>query len=104
MAMFSLAGIPPAAGFMAKFSVFAAALRAGETALAVTGVLTALVAVYFYLRVVVVLYMKPSGPADGPIQPLALSERLALIIPMLVMIALGVYPSALMDLLAQVIP
>jgi NADH-quinone oxidoreductase subunit N len=103
LAMFSLAGIPPAAGFMAKFSVFAAALRAGETALAVTGVLTALVAVYFYLRVVVVLYMKPSGPADGPIQHLALSECLALIIPMLVIIALGVYPAALMDLLAQVI-
>ena len=102
LAMFSLAGIPPAAGFMAKFGVFAAALRSGETVLAVTGVLTALVAVYFYLRVVVVLYMKPSS-ADDPIRPLVFSECLALLVPMLATIALGVYPSALMDLLAQVL-
>jgi NADH-quinone oxidoreductase subunit N len=104
LAMFSLAGIPPAAGFMAKFGVFAAALRAGETALVITGVLTALVAVFFYLRVVVVLYMKASGPSADPIRPLVLSESLALIIPMLVMIALGVYPSPLMDLLAKILP
>jgi NADH-quinone oxidoreductase subunit N len=101
LAMFSLAGIPPAAGFMAKFGVFAAALRAGETVLAVTGVLTALVAVFFYLRVVVVLYMKSSGDTTGTARQLLLPEILALIIPMLAMIALGVYPSPLMNLLAQ---
>ncbi len=100
LAMFSLAGIPPTAGFMAKFGVFRAALAGGETALALAGVLTALVAVFFYLRVVVVLYMKPSeGTSAG--RPLSLAERLALIIPMLAMIGLGVYPSALMRLLEQ---
>ena len=58
LAMFSLAGIPPTAGFMAKFAVFSAALRAGEVSLALAGIASALVAVFFYLRVVVVLYMK----------------------------------------------
>lgn len=103
LAMFSLAGIPPTAGFMAKFGVFTAALRGGETVLALAGVLMALVAVFFYLRVVVVLYMKPSGAKTHVDRPLSPLERLALIIPMLAMIALGVYPSALMELLAQLL-
>lgn len=101
LAMFSLAGIPPTVGFMAKFGVFSAALRGGETFLALTGVLTALVAVFFYLRVVVVLYMKPSVAATATDRPLSLVERLALIIPMLAMLALGFYPSPLMELLAR---
>jgi NADH-quinone oxidoreductase subunit N len=99
LAMFSLAGIPPAAGFMAKFTVFAAALRAGETVLALTGILTALVAVFFYLRVVVVLYMKSPGGAECAVRPLALAECLALVIPMTAIVALGVYPSPLLELL-----
>ncbi|MBK5274650.1 MAG: NADH-quinone oxidoreductase subunit N [Desulfuromonadales bacterium] len=99
LAMFSLAGIPPAAGFMAKFGVFAAALRGGETVLALAGVLMALVAVFFYLRVVVVLYMKPADVLTAAERPLSLPEQLALVIPMLAMLALGVYPSPLLDLL-----
>ncbi len=102
LAMFSLAGIPPAAGFMGKFAVFSAALRGGETALAIIGILTALVAVFFYLRVVVALYMKPPFGQFVPARPLALSEVVALIVPAAVILAFGVYPQPLLDLLAQV--
>jgi NADH-quinone oxidoreductase subunit N len=104
LAMFSLAGIPPTAGFMAKFGVFAAALRGGESVLALAGILTALVGVFFYLRVVVTLYMKPSVTATAAGRHLLLPEQLALLIPMLAMLALGVYPSPLLELLAQVLP
>ena len=103
VALFSLAGIPPAAGFMAKFAVFSAALRAGETTLAVVGVLTALVGVFFYLRVVVALYMRPADGAEAAARRLTVSEATALTIPTLAMVVLGVYPSPLLDLLARIL-
>ncbi len=62
--MFSLAGIPPTAGFIGKFYVFSAAVRAGYVGLAVIGVLMSAVSAYFYLRVLVVMYMKE--PEAGP--------------------------------------
>ena len=56
MLMFSLAGIPPLAGFFAKFYVFLAAIQAGLYALAVIGVLASVVGAYYYLRIVKVMY------------------------------------------------
>jgi len=103
LAMFSLAGIPPTAGFMAKFAVFSAALRAGEVSLALVGIASALVAVFFYLRVVVVLYMKsPQELSD--IRPLNSAEILALAIPGIVIVLLGIYPQPLLDLLKTILP
>jgi NADH-quinone oxidoreductase subunit N len=98
MAMFSLAGIPPTAGFMAKFAVFSAALRAGEISLALVGIAAALVAVFFYLRVVVVLYMKASAE-PSEVRPLNIPEILALVLPSIAIILLGVYPQPLLDLI-----
>jgi NADH-quinone oxidoreductase subunit N len=59
VSMFSLAGIPPTVGFVAKFLVFRAAVNDHMTWLAVVGVLNSLVSVFFYVRVVYFLYMKP---------------------------------------------
>ena len=56
MLLFSLAGIPPLAGFFAKFYVFLAAIQAGLYVLAVIGVLTSVVGAYYYLRIVKVMY------------------------------------------------
>jgi NADH-quinone oxidoreductase subunit N len=103
VALFSLAGIPPAAGFMAKFAVFSTALQAGEFALAMVGVLTALVAVFFYLRVVVALYMRPVDGAEAMARPLSIYEGIALAIPTLATVAMGVYPSPLLDLLTRIL-
>lgn len=63
--MVSLAGIPPTAGFVAKFLVFRAAVAAGEILLVVIGVLTSAVSLYYYLRVVVRMYMDPGEEATG---------------------------------------
>jgi NADH-quinone oxidoreductase subunit N len=102
MAMFSLAGIPPAAGFMGKFGVFAAALRGGETALAVIGMLAALVAVYFYLRVVVMLYMKPVQE-NVHMRSLNFFEIFALAAPTAVTVLLGIHPQPMLDLLTKIL-
>jgi NADH-quinone oxidoreductase subunit N len=65
--LFSLSGIPPLAGFMGKFEIFAAAIAArarvdtsGFLMLAVIGMLTSAVGAYYYLRIVVVMYLRPS--------------------------------------------
>jgi NADH-quinone oxidoreductase subunit N len=62
--MFSLTGIPPFVGFFAKYYVFAAAVGAGMTWLAVVGVLTSLVSAYYYLRLVVVMYFREPGASS----------------------------------------
>jgi NADH-quinone oxidoreductase subunit N len=59
VAMFSLAGIPPTIGFVAKFLVFKAVVAHGLVWLAVIGVLNSFVSVFYYLRVVYMLYMRP---------------------------------------------
>ncbi|WP_366656252.1 NADH-quinone oxidoreductase subunit NuoN [Fodinicurvata sp. EGI_FJ10296] len=66
--MFSMAGIPPLAGFFAKFYVFGAAIEAGLFVLAVIGVLASAVAAYYYLRIVKLMYFDDvSEPFDSPI-------------------------------------
>ncbi|HYC25578.1 MAG TPA: NADH-quinone oxidoreductase subunit NuoN [Roseiarcus sp.] len=61
--MFSLAGIPPLAGFFAKFYVFSAAIEANLFALAVIGVLCSVVAAYYYVRIVKIMYFDEPTPA-----------------------------------------
>jgi NADH-quinone oxidoreductase subunit N len=66
--MFSLAGIPPLAGFFSKLYVFMAAVEAGLIMLAVIGVLTSVVAAYYYLRIVKLMYFdEPAEAYDQPI-------------------------------------
>ncbi len=68
MLMFSMAGIPPLAGFFAKFYVFAAAVNAGLIWLAVVGVVASVVAAYYYLRIVKVMYFDEPADAFEPMQ------------------------------------
>jgi NADH-quinone oxidoreductase subunit N len=64
IAMFSFTGVPPTLGFWGKFYIFRTAVEGGSTgiALAVIGLITSLLSAYYYLRVVVVMYMRPGEP------------------------------------------
>ena len=62
IAMLSFTGVPPTLGFWGKFYIFRAAVEGGNVGLALIGVLTSLLSAYYYLRVVVVMYMKPGDP------------------------------------------
>jgi len=75
MIMFSLAGIPPLAGFFAKFYVFLAAIEAGLYWLAVIGVLASVVGAYYYLRVIKIMYF--DEPAGG-FEPMPVELRVVL--------------------------
>ena len=73
MMMFSLAGIPPLAGFFAKYFVFLAAIQAGLVALAVIGVVISVVGAYYYLRIVKLMFF---DEAAEPFEPMASEVKL----------------------------
>ncbi|MBI4417919.1 MAG: NADH-quinone oxidoreductase subunit N [Ignavibacteriales bacterium] len=95
--MFSLAGIPPMAGFFGKYYVFLAAVKADMTWLAVVGVLTSLVSVYYYLRLVVEMYFREEVPAVS-IRPSGGSLVIAALAAFMV-VQFGIYPSILLTLI-----
>jgi NADH-quinone oxidoreductase subunit N len=94
--MFSLAGIPPFAGFFGKYYVFLAAVKANLTWLAILGVLTSLISVYYYLRLVVLMYFR-EGDADLD-HSVPRRSMIALAIAAISIVVLGLYPSLIVDL------
>jgi NADH-quinone oxidoreductase subunit N len=90
--LLSLGGFPPLGGFIAKWYVFTAAMQAGYTWLAIVGVLTSVVSVFFYLRIIVMMYMTPSSASAG-ILPIPRLAGAALIASAIIVLYLGVLPS-----------
>jgi NADH-quinone oxidoreductase subunit N len=96
----SLAGFPPTGGFLAKFYVFSAAVRAGHLALALVGVLTSLVSVYYYLRLVVVMFMKEPDQ-EAVVDTENPAVYLVLLICLYAVIQLGLFPGNIVTLIHQ---
>src|SRR5215813_2425581 len=94
MLLFSLAGIPPLAGFFAKFYVFLAAIQAGLFTLAVIGVITSVVGAYYYLAIVKTMYF--DEPAK-PFEPMPYELKAMLGLTGLFNLLFFVYPSPLID-------
>jgi len=94
--MLSLGGIPPTAGFMGKFWLFGAAIDAGYVWLAVIGVLNSAVSLYYYIRLVVFMYLKPAGGGSAPTTTPALT--LALGVAVAATLVLGIYPRLLFEI------
>ena len=97
--MLSLIGIPGTAGFFAKYYVFQAAFTAHSSALnwlAVIGLINSAVASYYYLRLIVVMYMREPAIAESPARASA-SMRLALVLAVIATIYLGVIPGRVLD-------
>jgi NADH-quinone oxidoreductase subunit N len=90
--MLSLAGVPPTAGFVAKLSVFQAAVSAQAYALAVVGVLTSVLGAYYYLRVVVVMFMKPAEGQEPDRSPVPVAVAIALAAVAVVVLGVGPEP------------
>ncbi len=92
--MFSLAGVPPLAGFFAKFYVFAAAMKANLYGLAIIGVLLSAVSAYYYLRIVKIMYFdEPAKAFDRP----GSAARIVLALSTAVVIFYVLYPAPLTD-------
>ncbi len=98
--LLSLGGFPPTAGFIAKWYIFSAAVGSGYYGLAIIGVLSSVVSVFFYLRIVVMMYMteRDARPVPAPISRLAMA---GLMVAMLGVLYLGVLPTRLIELAQQ---
>jgi len=94
--LLSLGGFPPMAGFIGKWYIFSAAVQEGHYWLAVIGVLSSVVSVFFYLRIVVMMYMTEEGSA--PARPhISVPAMAALGFAMLATFYLGVLPTRVLD-------
>ncbi len=89
--MFSLAGLPPTGGFMSKFFIFKSAIESGHGTVAFIGILTSIVSVFYYLRVVYYLYMKESAEAFTPTIGGVFATG-ALAISIVGILLIGIYP------------
>jgi len=95
--MFSLAGIPPFAGFFGKYYIFMSAIKSDLTLLAILGVISSVISVYFYLRIVVFMYFKESQ-IQLEIKK-SFSGMLALFLSVLLIIVLGIFPGGFLNII-----
>jgi NADH-quinone oxidoreductase subunit N len=102
MLMFSTAGVPPFIGFWAKLAVIGAVLDVGLAWLAAVAVLLSVIAAFYYLRVVKLMYF--DEPTDSHAIEAGGTLRAVLSANGVAVLALGVFPSALIDLCARVLP
>ena len=94
--LLSLGGFPPLAGFIGKWYIFSAAVQEGHYTLAIIGVLTSVVSVFFYLRIVVMMYMTEGAETVRPRLPATAVAGLAL--ATVAVFYLGVLPTRVLDL------
>lgn len=97
MFMFSLTGIPPFAGFVGKYYLFASAVESGLTWLAVLGVLTSLFSAYYYLRIVIFMYFR-DGDDETPV--LSKVSLAAVVLSAIGVVVFGIVPSLILDVLS----
>ncbi len=103
--MVSLAGIPPTAGFIGKLYLFMAAVKAGLTWIAVVAVLFAAVAAYYYLRIVMVMYMREPQAGTVVVPQFATSPVAAVVLTAALagVLVFGLYPDPLVSLTSQAV-
>jgi NADH-quinone oxidoreductase subunit N len=97
VALLSLAGIPPTAGFFAKYYIFTAAFQAGHAWLVLVAILASLIGVYYYFKIIIAMYFKHNNN-ESAIE-LSFNHKLLFVITVLITIALGLMPDFVIGLL-----
>ena len=97
--MLALAGIPLTSGFIGKFSVFTAAMSAGDNWLVIIAVVASLVAAFFYMRVVVLMFFSEPTEATATVEIPSVFTTIALAAGATVTVLLGIFPQPLLDLI-----
>jgi NADH-quinone oxidoreductase subunit N len=100
--MFSLAGIPPFAGFFGKYYLFLAAINAKLLWLAIAGVISSIIAAFFYLRIIVLMYFKDSKHDEVSQEKFNVSF-VAVVLATLAVLAFGLMPNILLDLVTYAV-
>ena len=99
--LLALAGFPLTSGFIAKFSVFAAAVQANQMPIVLLAILASAIAVVFYLRVVVLMYFRAAESTEVAVAIPSNFTVVALVVSAVITLILGVYPQPLLDLISQ---
>lgn len=99
--LLSLAGIPLTSGFIAKFGVFSAAIGSGATWLVIVGVVASIIAAFFYVRVIVLMYFSDPTPDTASVVVPSAFTTIAITVSAVMTIALGVFPQWLLDIIDQ---
>mgnify|MGYP001496628199 FL=1 len=99
--LFSLAGIPPLAGFFAKFYIFTAVIEQSMFFLAVVGLLSTVIAAFYYLRIIKIIYFDSERETFDKDHNISL--RLSLLISTVLIIFYFIYPSTLTEIIAKII-
>jgi NADH-quinone oxidoreductase subunit N len=97
IALLSLAGIPPLAGFFAKYYIFTVAVESGYFGLVLLAVATSLIGIYYYFRIIIAMYLKASDNSR-PVQ-LTLMHQIVIIICVILIVVLGVAPDMIVSLI-----
>ncbi|MGA7235577.1 MAG: NADH-quinone oxidoreductase subunit N [Bryobacteraceae bacterium] len=95
--LLSLIGVPLTGGFFGKFYIFKAALESHLIWLTILGLLNSAVAAYYYLRILVVMYMKEPSEAASKAEPLSPGLSAALLLPAAATLILGIFPGWVLD-------
>jgi len=103
--MVSLAGIPPTAGFIGKFYVFMSAVEAGLTWLAVVALIFAVISAYYYLRLVMVMYMREPSDVTATAPQMVMSPTLSIVLACTIagVVVFGIYPNPLVQFVTQAV-
>lgn len=97
MALFGLAGIPPTIGFAGKLLIFKAAIEQGYLVLVVIAMINVVISLYYYLRVLKAAYLDPAD-TQTPAVALSLSGKVLAILMVVLIVAIGFYPTGLLKL------
>jgi len=103
VSLLSLAGMPPTAGFIGKFSLFWAVLQASYVGIAVIGILTVILSIYFYFKVVVALFMRPAQ-RTLTIPSMTLADRFAGGLILILILLLGLVPAPVFAIIGKALP
>jgi NADH-quinone oxidoreductase subunit N len=104
LSLFSLAGLPATAGFIGKFVLFRAAFAQNLVILALIGITTVIISMYYYLKVVVVLYMRANAEADQHLEKQGNAAIFAGLVVALVIFWFGLFPSSILNMITGIVP
>ncbi|MBN8704036.1 MAG: NADH-quinone oxidoreductase subunit N [Bacteroidetes bacterium] len=93
LALLSMAGIPPLAGFFAKYQIFLAAFKSGHISIVLVAIVASLIGVYYYFRIIIAMYSKQTSETE-PIEVSGTTKALLYICTIL-LIAMGLFPDAI---------
>jgi len=102
LSLLSLAGLPATAGFIGKFVIFQAAFARGLVILGLLGIVTAIISMFYYLRVVTFLYMRAGTDVNRPAAPRELTAIMAGLLLAVLIFWLGLFPSSLLSMISSI--